>query len=1235
MSQTSPAPPDCGGRFAIQSFLGAGGMGTVYEAYDHQRRAQVALKMMRRVSGPWIYRFKNEFRTFAGIVHPNLVTLHELIEWQDEWLFSMELVRGVDFKSALDKARSSPATTPVAVRAATQAPTDEARTIPAGVAHVSAPLSRVFQVSDAVRQLCDGLDFLHGLGIAHGDVKPSNALVTVDGRVVILDFGISRNWRSATEDETTIFGTPDFMAPELLQRTPPTPASDMYAVGVMLYEVLTEGKPEEGADLAAALREARPEDHDTDTAAARRQIMEALCVRLLDGDPERRPTAAEARAMVASEAPRAQRQAAVQLSRGVDVRPFVGRDTELERVRNALLDRRPDAARIVLVSGESGIGKTELMRRVIDRQLPESCVVISGKCYEREQVPYRALDRLVDSLSSMLLAVPADDLQALAWADLAVLARMFPVLRRVPEIDVICDKARRSDGRDAREQRRAAAATLLRLFELVAGDRRVVLYVEDLHWGDEESGDVLREALLSAPDGDLRVVGCHRPPVERGAFVSRLLSAEAPIAHVEVRLDTLDPTEAMSLARQLLGDEADEEQVKRLAEEAQGNPFLIRELADFGGGMELGGLALRSAVAQHAELLSEQARRVLEVLVVAGRRLDIGLASRAADVGQTFEAAVMLLRSQHLIKAADSRGQQIEPYHDRIREAILQGLSRETLAERHRDLVRGLESTPDPDSAILAFHLEGAGEGQRATELYLQAARAAEASLAPLNAASHYAKAVELTKEDDPQRQVALEAQARNLSAAGRAAQAGPIYMQLADDAPPVEALVLRRSAAEAFVYAGEFEKARAVLRTVLDAGGVREPRTLLGGLWAIARLRLWLRQRGNRFTPVEENEVTPGQLLRVDAYETAAELYAAIDLMRVYWAHSAHVRESLVVGEPRRVARALITEVVTEGIGGEKASRQGLELLRIAEEAIREGDCPLERALIRYAKGIHAILNGRYGDVVATLGELAHAPDLESKGQQIRMVRSVLGYSRWWLGQWRTLVDEYRAWGLDAVERGDEVSACAFRVEQGGQWDAVLADEPERAAEQVARALASRVGRDLTHGRMQSKQTRAWISLYLGRGDEAERALRFRGPERAYLRVQRDQMEVATLHAYAALARGKSGIRAARSWKHRIEREGVSWTEPITRIIDASIAAQQGRDDESVVGLEVATSVCERLGYEMFHAAASWRLGVLRGGEAGKELRARAEQRIADQGAKRPDRIVRTLAPGFGDAVG
>src|SRR4029453_5383517 len=144
-------------RFTVLRRLGAGGMGVVYEVQDNARGEGVALKTLRNATPGGVYRLKHEFRSLAGVVHPNVVCLYELIV-EDAWcFFTMELVKGVNFVGYV---RGSSRTS-----------------------------LEIDHLASAFRQLVDGVTALHRLGKLHRDIKPSNILVTPEGRVVILDFG--------------------------------------------------------------------------------------------------------------------------------------------------------------------------------------------------------------------------------------------------------------------------------------------------------------------------------------------------------------------------------------------------------------------------------------------------------------------------------------------------------------------------------------------------------------------------------------------------------------------------------------------------------------------------------------------------------------------------------------------------------------------------------------------------------------------------------------------------------------------------------------------------------------------------------------------------------------------------------------------------------------------------------------------------------------------------------------
>ena len=241
-------------------------MGAVYEAYDRERNRRVAVKTLLRFDPGALYLFKQEFRTLANLLHPNLVRLYDLVATESDGVFfTMELVSGRHFcdyvwppdaRVETDDSRATvarPCARAVAIDESGAVPmdrepraeTDERRTSPADIG----------RLRDALRQLVEGVHAAHVAGKVHRDIKPSNVLVGDDGRVVLLDFGVAAELSRAVDRrllESHVVGTPMYMAPEQALDEAPTPASDWYSVGVLVYEALV-GKPPFAGDGPDAL----------------------------------------------------------------------------------------------------------------------------------------------------------------------------------------------------------------------------------------------------------------------------------------------------------------------------------------------------------------------------------------------------------------------------------------------------------------------------------------------------------------------------------------------------------------------------------------------------------------------------------------------------------------------------------------------------------------------------------------------------------------------------------------------------------------------------------------------------------------------------------------------------------------------------------------------------------------------------------------------------------------------
>ncbi len=663
------------GRLSITRRLGEGGMGVVYQARDQQRAEDVALKTLTRIEPAAIYRLKNEFRQLADVQHENLVALYELFNDHELWCFTMERVDGARFgdwvrpEGALDLPR---------LRA-------------------------------ALPQLLAGIDAIHAAGKLHRDLKPSNVLVTPQGRVVVLDFGLASDRKLGGVGQTIVddsrSGTPGYMSPEQAAGYGATEASDLYSLGAMLFEALTGRLPFEGSShevLVAKQAGAPPRVRELDADAP--EDLAELCDRLLLRDTAKRPDTNAVRVVVGE--PRT--QGGLTLTHPTphsepDRAPFVGRVTELSQLERAFECARAGEISLALVCGESGMGKTALVEHFIE-SAPQA-LVLAGRCYEREAVPFKAFDGVVDELSRHLKALPAHEVGVLLPRDIPALCKLFPVLSRVDA--VASAKGRPVPGNDPLTVRRRAFSALKELLARIGDEQPLIVFLDDLQWGDDDSLHLLAE-LVGPPDPPaLLLVGTYRSEERnQSPFVRELLSAGGPAETVDHRCDLeLEPlaeSDARALALELLGDDARAEAV---ATESAGAPFFVQQLAqlDRDGTQAVSVVNLLSV---QMAALPEPAKRLLRTVAVAGRPIPRSCALAAAQ--SSLGDARKLLAAQLL---REIRGAGNEPSfmssHDRVREGVTAALDAESLRDCHAGLAQALADRAPPDQ--LMRHLEGAG----------------------------------------------------------------------------------------------------------------------------------------------------------------------------------------------------------------------------------------------------------------------------------------------------------------------------------------------------------------------------------------------------------------------------------------------------------------------------------------------------------------------------------------------
>jgi len=1200
-------------RFELRRCLGRGGFGTVYEALDRNRGVRVALKVLHAVDPSAVYRFKREFRTLADMTHPNLVRLDELFNEGGHWFFTMELVDGqpiIDF-----------------VRSGTEPAADADRGIdPPPDAIDEERLKHVFG------QLVDGLEALHRHGIVHRDIKPANVLVTFDGRVVVLDFGLATELTGDETLVTVMAGTPAYMAPEQAREHPVLPASDWYSVGVILYEALSGRLPYSGTsiDVLVAKQSAPP---SPDGASAGSGLM-ALSIALLHPDQSQRPTASDVRRRLDVE-----RVAAVDEAKSAVVRPpdLIGRGPHRRALEAALDAASAGQSVVVFMPGPSGAGKTALLNRFLsDLRRRHRAVVVAGRCHEREALPYKAVDGLVDGLAQYLQRLPPIEVARRLPREAALIAQLFPVLLRVAEIESA--RTRLTPSLDAVELRRRAATALRELLARISDRSPLVLAIDDLQWGDSDSGSLLQE-ILRLPD----------PPPVLCLLAYRSEDADAPLVEMlretmrrdagrrEVRtvvVDELTADEAYELACRELAARPDvaRELGAQIARESRGNSFFVHELVRHA--LTVGGpVRLETVIRDRVAALPRSARQLLTAAAVSAQPIVLPVAAAAARFDGDPHETLRLLRAGRLLRSHEAgTGQELELYHDRIREAIADDLDAAAHRVWHARLASAWEASGLARPETLVTHFHGAGDLAQTARHAARAAATAEEALAFQRAASYYRLLLEVDEPSQRSRwQVCL---GDALALAGRGREAATAYLEAMPGGSPDMAIELERRAAEQLIRAGHLDHAARVLDSLLPRIGIRPGRSEAGAFAGLIARRLALAARGSAFRERSEREIPPEELRRIDVMWSIGAPLSLVELARGNNLHLRGAHHALRAGEPKRVVRALAALACASAIGGAHRDRHTIGALNRAKAlATRIGD-PTAIARTVLAEAMCHKVVGRWSlarqCLERAIKQLALCPGTR---WEIETARTMLHDTLFWMGEWKLLFNEIPARRQEADDHGDLYSATHVAVRLA-PLRSLAADEPERArSEAIAGMIRWPSGQfDLQRRWELCSLTEA--DLYDGRPAEAWDRLRSAWPRlRWTLRAfQNARIEMRFLRARTALARAADQpeyLNEAAGDAGRLERENAPWASALATLVRGSVSVMSGQRQVALLHLDAAEAALREAGMAHYAAASVYRRGQLLGGDEGRSRVAPAVTFFESQGIVNIDRIANLLAPG------
>ncbi len=1206
-----PGQPEFAGtdQFQLLKRLGAGSMGVVYAAFDRQRGETVALKTLFDRDSAAVFRLKQEFRALADLTHPNLVVLYELIAQPGDWFFTMELVDGIDLLS-----------------------------------YVSKPELNIGRLRGVLRQLVEGLSTLHTARKLHRDLKPSNVLVTTSGRVVILDFGIAGDLdtQHGRPTERGLVGTLAYMAPEQVEGRIDE-ASDWYAVGVMLYEALTGRLPYTGNayEILNEKRTRDPERPDSIVPGLPTDLVD-LSLQLLARDPRQRPGAADVLGRIGVSS-----RSGFPLLSSTRSDAIIGRGAQVTALDEAFASTRQGQPVTLCLHGSSGAGKSALLQWFLwHRMRPAKAVVLQGRCYERESIPYKALDGVLDDLSWLLRALPAKQQAALITPDLVALARMFPVFEWL-EASEYAAGGSEAASKEPVQLRRQAFTALRELLRRLAHTRPVVIHIDDLQWGDAESVVAL-EDLLSQQDGPavLLVVTVRTEEIDAKPFLQSLVTrarSDRSGRVREVALGPLTEAETAQLVRRLLVRDQPEvaAHVQAIVAESHGIPFLAELLTRHvstatAGDRATTGVSIEEMLDAQLQELPEGSRALLETVAVAARPIDSMVARDAAGLTGDERRLVRTLQSAHLLRAT-SLVTRIELYHDRLRETFARQIPRERLAGIHLSLARSLESHDVDEPEALSQHYFEAGQTERAGHYAARAANLAAESLAFERAAVLYRRALEMNPADPeaPALQVRL---GESLANAGHGVEASTVYLA-AVGMPGIDAVELRRRAVEHLLRCGHVKRALEVVDVLVRSVGLSMARSRASAIARLLMRRAHLRLRGLGFTSRSLDQIEPATLSRIDVCTTVSGGLARVDGLRATDFHSLGLLLALRAGEPFRIARAFGVEAAYHAMRGGPDQDQTDRLIELARTLAERVGSPRALGFAHLVRGMADNHIGRFTSSRPHIevAERMFREKCVGAWMEIDVAQAHTFLSLYYTGELRELARRVPLRVQEAKDHDDFFAVADAMGRPNILW--LAADDVPGARQALGGIRHPEAVRGFDWRDYLRLFAECQIDLYAGEGHRAWDRIASQWSQLAastVMRLQSTRLEAFHLRARCALAAGERErdprryLKVANRDARRIARERMAWALPLVDLVLAACADARADRAAALPLMARAVSGFKAAGLAAYEAAAQYRYASLLSGTEEREVRARADVWMTSQGVVNPARIAGMLAPGF-----